>query len=512
MLRPVASSPHLQVPKTTSPPSGARASASHLDFRWRPSGGTNVLKRSPPPLPKGSPRSDELARERRSIMLHAFSYNASEDYNDVPPPTHSTYDYRHTRALINPQTSRRPSHFNPTKEDPQPTKHDLNAVEQSALQGRMVALHVATEEATRSGTPWSTDKTIRMHVAAKGTVNTHELFVSSFGPYGDVGAAALAELMDEGVEATRLRVVEVLDRAFKARKESERSEAIALHALRAMPHLEEDTRALSLQFLMRGHRSGERMRQAMYVLENETAQAQSVYAAERRMLATQLVAQREALGTILSRELADCENGRDESRRSIAWLFEALKRFERERSGVVAAFDARVAELEQKFEAIGTILARELADCETGGDKSRRSIQALREENQSFRNALSAAQENAAAEQKANSAKVARLEAEAAQHRRDTEKRARETLQQLRDIDQGHREQLKEVEELAELRKVALVRARETSDLEYARLNAALTRTITATEMAKEREVKSMQKKLKKLEALLLAAQRSKGN
>jgi hypothetical protein len=263
---------------------------------------------------------------------------------------------------------------------------------------------------------------------------------------------------------------------------------------------------------MRGHRSGERMRQAMYVLENETAQAQSVYAAERRMLATQLVAQREAVGTILSRELADCENGRDESRRSIAWLFEALKRFERERSGVVAAFDARVAELEQKFEAIGTILARELADCETGGDKSRRSIQALREENQSFRNALSAAQESAAAEQKANSAKVARLEAEAAQHRRDTEKRARETLQQLRDIDQGHREQLKEVEELAELRKVALVRARETSDLEYARLNAALTRTITATEMAKEREVKNMQKKLKKLEALLLAAQRSKGN
>jgi hypothetical protein len=59
---------------------------------------------------------------------------------------------------------------------------------------------------------------------------------------------------------------------------------------------------------------------------------------------------------------------------------------------------------------------------------------------------------------------------------------------------------------------VALVRARETSDLEYARLNAALTRTITATEMAKEREVKNMQKKLKKLEALLLAAQRSKGN
>jgi hypothetical protein len=328
----------------------------------------------------------------------------------------------------------------------------------------------------------------------------------------DVGAAALAELMDEGVEATRLRVVEVLDGAFKARKESERSEAIALHALRAMPHLEEDTRALALQFLMRGHRSGERMRQAMYVLENETAQAQSVYAAERRMLATQLVAQREAVGTILSRELADCENGRDESRRSIAWLFEALKRFERERSGVVAAFDARVAELEQKFEAIGTILARELADCETGGDKSRRSIQALREENQSFRNALSAAQESAATEQKANSAKVARLEAEVAQHRRDTEKRARETLQQLRDIDQGHREQLKEVEELAELRKVALVRARETSDLEYARLNAALTRTITATEMAKEREVKSMQKKLKKLEALLLAAQRSKGN
>lgn len=424
------------------------------------------MKRSPPPLPKGSPRSDELARERRSIMLHAFSYNASEDYNDVPPPTHSTYDYRHTRALINPQTSRRPSHFNPAKEDPQPTKHDLNAVEQSVLQGRMV----------------------------------------------DVGAAALAELMDEGVEATRLRVVEVLDGAFKARKESERSEAIALHALRAMPHLEEDTRALALQFLMRGHRSGERMRQAMYVLENETAQAQSEYAAERRMLATQLVAQREAVGTILSRELADCENGRDESRRSIAWLFEALKRFERERSGVVAAFDARVAELEQKFEAIGTILARELADCETGGDKSRRSIQALREENQSFRNALSAAQESAAAEQKENIAKVARLEAEVAQHRRDTEKRARETLQQLRDIDQGHREQLKEVEELAELRKVALVRARETSDLEYARLNAALTRTITATEMAKEREVKSMQKKLKKLEALLLAAQRSKGN
>jgi hypothetical protein len=30
--------------------------------------------------------------------------------------------------------------------------------------------------------------------------------------------------------------------------------------------------------------------------------------------------------------------------------------------------------------------------------------------------------------------------------------------------------------------------------------------------MAKEREVKNMQKKLKKLEALLLAAQRSKGN
>jgi hypothetical protein len=38
------------------------------------------------------------------------------------------------------------------------------------------------------------------------------------------------------------------------------------------------------------------------------------------------------------------------------------------------------------------------------------------------------------------------------------------------------------------------------------------TRTITATEMAKERGVKNMQKKLKKLEALLLAAQRSKGN
>ena len=409
-------------------------------------------------------------------MLHAFSYNAFEDYNDVPPPTHSMYDYRPTRAPIDPQMSRRPSHAPshsiPAMEDPKPTKYDLYAVEQSALNGRMVALHVATEEATRSGTPWSTDKTIRMHVAAKGTVNTHELFVSSFGPYGDVGAAALAELMDEGVEATRRRVVEVLDGAFKARQESERSEAIALHALRAMPHLEEDTRALALQFLMRGHRSGERLRQATYALENETAQAQSVYAAERRMLATQLVAQREAVGTVLARELADCENGRDESRRSIAWLFEALKRFERERSGVVAAFDAHVAELEQKFEAIGTILARELADCETGGDKSRRSIQALREENQGLRDALSAAQESAAAEHKANSAKVARLEAEAAQHRRDTEKRARETLQQLRDLDQGHREQLKEVEELAELRKVALVRARETSDLEYARLNA----------------------------------------
>ncbi len=532
LLRPSASAPHLHFQKVASPPARQQREP------WRQGGGTAAKEpRAPPPLPsKGPPTKDELARERRSIMLHAFSYNAFEDYNNVPPPVHSSFDYRpkrvpiHATGALHPQTSRYLSHSHPSDVDvgatmwepaspttsprpARPMKRDLNAIEQSALHGRMVALHVANEEATRSGVPWATDKTLRMHAAAKGTSGAaHEVLVSTSPHRADFGSAALAELMDEGVEAVRRRVIEALESAVKARRDSERSEATVLHSLRAMPHLDEDSKALALQLLMRCHRAGERLRQAMYHLEMETAQAQSVYAGDRRVLATQLVAQREAVATTLTRELADAENGRSDSRRSIASLEQQLKHLERGRHENEGAFDARVRELEHRLDVAETKLAAEVETRAAAAVAFASSIQTLREENQGLRDTLSTTRQRAEAEQTTLAAQVASLEAEASEHRADTERRAMEAMRQRRDDEEAYQAQLAEARKIADHRQTALERAREASDLEYARLNSALTRKIKATEMTKEMEVKKLQHKIERLEALLTVARRQKAH
>jgi len=451
-------------------------------------------------------------------MLHAFSYNAFEDYNDVAPPVHSTVDYRPKRVPMADSrahsTTRRLLHSASVPDElplateppkpPTPTQHDIAAIEHSAFQGRMVALQVANEEATLRGQPWPNDKNIRFHLAARqSAVAEHAMQ----GERPDFGSDALAELLGEATEGVRRRVVEALEGAIKARRDSERSEATVLQSLRALPHMEEDNKAIALQLLVRCHRAGERLREAMFVLEKNTAEAQATYACDRRVLTTRLVAQREAVARSMAAELADVE---DKGRLSITSLLARLKEKEEVHSREKHARDKTIGDLEDKATVIQCRLEaeHELRQSERGKFES--TIRRLEGEVQRLGDALQHSQQSHTTDGVVLNAQVATMEAEAAAAKVEFEKRISKLEAERRADAISHAEKLTEVSMLADRREVAISRTKEVGEKEYKQLEAHLTRRLKLTESVNTIETQKLHKRIARLEQQLKAAKRTK--
>jgi len=433
---------------------------------------------------------------------------------------HSTFDYRPKRGTadyrpVHATTRRFLSHqrlhgsalnSSASQRARTPGASDLQAIEHSAMAGRLIALQVANEEATLQGNSWPNDKNIRFHVAAKqSTVPVHELAAERPNFTSD----ALAELCDEGVEAVRRRIVDALEGAIKARRDSERAESTVLHSLRDMPHMDEDSKTLALQLLMRCHRGGERLREALFTLEKEAAQAQSVYACDRRVLATRLVAQREATGTVLCRELAEVES---KGNLSLTALLGRLRETDHKRTCEAHAAEAELRELNQTLETTMLRLRAEVDGRAADRMHDDASIKRLEGENQRLGAELTLSQQQHQTDETTLRAQIAILETEAEVARASHQKQLQELQEQRRLDELAHTRQLEEVQKLADRRQFALDRSASANEKEYNRLETVLARKMRAVEQAKEVEVKKLNARVNKLEGLLLVARRQKSN
>ena len=211
-------------------------------------------------------------------------------------------------------------------------------LELATFQGREIALHVARDDATKRGRPWTKAEVRRF----------------KFLPSIPVGfeSDALRELLDRALPGVRKRVVNALrdgvrarDHAYHAHTESTRALDEAAAAFKD-PNAEHLIRQAARAYAHRAHKTCGLLIATLRTLEEEAAMAQSVHAADMRSLATRLMAQRDAAAACITLELEDAEI---HGGHSMAGLQKQLDLVQEQGAAQIAARDAQIRHLQEQL-------------------------------------------------------------------------------------------------------------------------------------------------------------------
>lgn len=245
---------------------------------------------------------------------------------------------------------------------------------QDAAKGRRDAVGIAREEATQQGTPWQHNDSIHYESILQRSAPTglddlvadKPEFMSTLFLSDDI-----RELLDLAGVAMRRRVVDAVEEASKARSESLHDEArlsddvnsTSASAPFTKVHTQKKARMTALVMLSRGHKSAEKLRAALVRLEKEAVLAQRQHAGDLCSLTTRLVAQREAMVSVLTPEIGPAESHlqpqiRDHKQHLVECWELHLKQLE-EKDRVIANLKREhAAEKSKLSEKIGTLVAK----------------------------------------------------------------------------------------------------------------------------------------------------------
>lgn len=173
------------------------------------------------------------------------------------------------------------------------------------LQGRPVALKVASEEAATSAKHWASADAKRYGAVAKPGAP------ADFAHSG--GGDALREMLDTALTAVGKRVGTAIAEGGRARAEQRQAEAEGGASLEEAfarckdPVAEHAVRKAAGALMIRHQRVGVKLRNALRTLEEEATSMQATHAVDMRSLTTRLVAQRDAVAACVLGELETAE-------------------------------------------------------------------------------------------------------------------------------------------------------------------------------------------------------------
>lgn len=255
-------------------------------------------------------------------------------------------------------------------------------LEISSLTGRTTAVRLASEEATRNGTSWGIHEVRRFGSLPKGSA--------------DFTSAALRELLDQSIAAMTRRLDAALDEARVIRLESERADTDGESNLEQAfakcagltAAAEHSVRQATRAVLVGGQRRTTKLRNVLKLLATEMRSAQTIHVSDMRCLASQLIAQRDAITESLAIELEriECE-GTD----SVRGLREERAALQAERTELQATVAMRDAEIARLGEALAET-QRQLKARRSDSVGSSRAIRILKTELSNVEDRLEAAQ------------------------------------------------------------------------------------------------------------------------
>ena len=215
------------------------------------------------------------------------------------------------------------------------------------LQGRPVALKVASEEAATSAKQWASADAKRYSAVAKPGAP------ADFAHSG--GGDALREMLDTALTAVGKRVGAAIAEGGRARAEQRQAEAEGGASLEEAfarckdPVAEHAVRKAAGALLIRHQRVGVKLRNALRTLEEEAAAMQATHAVDMRSLTTRLVAQRDAVAACVLGELETAEGEGAVSLRGLQAEVARLTGELRARDATIDGLRAQLKEAEGSF-------------------------------------------------------------------------------------------------------------------------------------------------------------------
>ena len=223
------------------------------------------------------------------------------------------------------------------------------------LNGRVVAVRLASEDASQRGQPWNVQDVRRFTALPRGPP--------------DFTNDALRELLDQAEQAAARRVRDAVVEGTRARAESEQADTQGEANLEdAFAKVKEPVAELAARsavgkLLINSNRMTTKLRVALRCLEEEATAAQVTHAADLRSLAARLVAQRDAHTEVVLAELEHAESDGENSIASLLCRVRALR-------GEIESRDATIGELRSELAGTQRTLREERCTRRADGERA----------------------------------------------------------------------------------------------------------------------------------------------